>query len=65
MESNHTIAKVIILVVSLSFGVPRCEAGSRLILKPADYLSAKTVRDNVIGITIEPNNSGFDGSREL
>lgn len=60
MKFNQAIAKVILLVVSLSIGVLLCEAGSRLILNPADYLSAKTVRDNVLGITIAPNGSGFD-----
>jgi len=60
MKFNQAIAKVVILVVSLSIGVLLCEAGSRLILNAADYLSANMVRDNVLGITIEPNSSGFD-----
>jgi hypothetical protein len=60
MKLKLTIAKVIILVVSLSIGVLLCEAGSRLILNPADYLSPKMIRDNVLGITIAPNSSGFD-----
>ncbi len=60
MKLKQTIAKVIILVVSFSIGVLLCEAGARLILNPADYLSAETIRDNVLGITIAPNSSGFD-----
>lgn len=60
MKLKQTIAKVIILVVSFSVGVLLCEAGARLILNPADYLSAETIRDNVLGITIAPNSSGFD-----
>ena len=60
MKLKQTIAKVIILVVSLSIGFLLCEAGSKLVLKPADYLPPKMIRDNVLGITIAPNSSGFD-----
>ena len=60
MKHKQTVAKAIILVVSFSIGVLLCEAGARLTLNPADYLSAETVRDNVLGITIAPNSSGFD-----
>jgi hypothetical protein len=60
MKLKQTIAKVIILVVSFSVGVLLCEAGARLILNPADYLSAEIIRDNVLGITIAPNSPGFD-----
>lgn len=60
MKLKQTIAKLSILAVSLSIGVILCEAGSRLILNPADYLSASTIKDNVLGITIAPNSSGFD-----
>jgi hypothetical protein len=65
MKFKQTIAKVVILVASLSIGVLLCEAGSRLILNPVVYLSAMTIRDNVIGIVIVTNNSGFDGLRQL
>lgn len=60
MKLNHAIAKFIFVLVSVTVGVLLCEAGSRLILNPADYLSAKTIRDNILGITIAPNSSGFD-----
>ena len=60
MKFKHTIAISILLLVSFSLGILLCEAGSRLILNPADYLSAETVRDDVLGIMIAPNSSGFD-----
>jgi|CXWL01.1.fsa_nt_gi hypothetical protein len=60
MKLKQTIAKLSILVVSISIGVVLCEAGSRLALNSSDYLSVKTIRDNVLGITIAPNSSGFD-----
>src|SRR5690349_3130067 len=60
MKLNHIIAKFIIVLVSVVIGVLLSEASSRLILNPADYLSAKTIPDSVLGITIAPNSSGFD-----
>ncbi|NOS80993.1 MAG: hypothetical protein HOP32_05360 [Nitrospira sp.] len=60
MQLNHTIAKFISILVSVAIGTLLCEVGSRLILNPADYLSAKTIEDKVLGITIAPNSSGFD-----
>ncbi|MEO7863193.1 MAG: hypothetical protein ABIU05_22700 [Nitrospirales bacterium] len=60
MKFNQIIGKVSILVISILVGVLLCEAGSRLILNPADYLAPKMVKDNILGITIAPNTSGFD-----
>ena len=60
MKLKQTITKAILLSVSLSIGVILCEAGARLILNPADYLSPKMIKDEVLGITIEPNRSGYD-----
>lgn len=60
MKLNHVGANLLILSVSVAIGIILCEAGSRLILNPADYLSAKTIGDKVLGITIAPNSSGFD-----
>ncbi len=60
MKLKHALVKGIILVVSLSIGTLLCEAGSRIILNQADYLSVKTIRDNILGVTIAPNSSGFD-----
>ena len=63
MKSNHTAANFCIALVSIIVGVIVCEAASRLFLNPADYLSAKTIDDKVLGITIAPNSSGFDECR--
>jgi hypothetical protein len=52
--------KWIVLVIALVLGFLLAEVGSRLVLSPADYLSAKTVPDNILGIRIAPNSSGFD-----
>jgi hypothetical protein len=60
MMLKQFIGKAMILAVSLTVGFLLCEIGSRLTLNPADYLSARTVKDDVLGITIEANRSGFD-----
>jgi hypothetical protein len=60
MKLKRAGANGLILVVSVTIAVVLCEAGSRLVLNPADYLSPKSIRDNVLGITIAPNSSGFD-----
>ena len=60
MKLKQAAANGIILLVSVTIGLFLCEAGLRLLLNPADYLSAKTVRDEVLGITIAPNSTGFD-----
>lgn len=60
MKSNHVIAKFFILSLSVALGALVCEGASRLVLNPADYLSAKTIKNDVLGITIAPRSSGFD-----
>lgn len=60
MSFIQTAAKATLLSVSLAIGMLLCEAGARLLLNPADYLSAKVIRNEVLGITISPNSSGFD-----
>lgn len=60
MKVNQPIAKGIVMFVSIALGVLLCEVGSRLILNPADYLSPKVMRDNILGHRIKPNGSGFD-----
>jgi hypothetical protein len=60
MRCKQALAKFVIPVISLSIGLLLCEVGFRLLLNPANYLSARTIQDDVLGITIEPNSSGFD-----
>lgn len=60
VNPNHVMAKTILLVSSLFIGILLCEATARFILNPADYLSPTVIRDDVLGISIPPNSSGFD-----
>ncbi len=60
MKFNQAFGTGILLVVSLAVGTLLCEAGARLILSPADYLSPTMMRDEILGISIEPNSSGYD-----
>jgi len=53
-------ANGLVLLVSLATAVMLCEAGARLFLDPADYLSATTERDDVLGIRIPPGSPGYD-----
>ena len=48
------------IVLSLVLGTLLVEVGGRLVLNPADYLSAATIPDPVLGIVIEPGAAGFD-----
>lgn len=49
-----------VVLTSLLVGVLVSETAARLMLNPADYLSVTTVPDAALGMTIEPNASGFD-----
>jgi len=52
--------KAVALAISLSVSLLLSEFVARLLLNPADLLSAGVVPDNVLGITVAPNSSGFD-----
>ena len=60
MRLRESTSKIIVVVLSLPLGVLICEAASRLILNPADYLSPRVMRDNILGHKVKPNGSGFD-----
>ena len=60
MSPRDSMMKWTVLVIALVLGLLLGELGSRLILNPADYLSAKTVPDDILGIRIAANSSGFD-----
>jgi len=60
MKRNQAITKGFVFGISLCIALLLCEMGSRLVLNPADYLSADMVSDNVLGITIVPGSPGFD-----
>jgi hypothetical protein len=42
-------------------GLVACEMMSRLFLDPGDYLSVRTVEDQILGIRVTPGSPGFDG----
>jgi hypothetical protein len=54
------LANAGVLLISLSIAALLCEAGARLLLDPADYLSVTTERDDVLGIRIAGGAPGFD-----
>jgi hypothetical protein len=56
----RTVAGAVLLLVSLVIGGLLVEAGARLVLDPADYLSVTTVPDEVLGIRVAPGSGGFD-----
>lgn len=60
MDSKDSKMKWVVLVISLNLGLLLGEGGARLILNPADHLSARTVPDDILGIRIAPSSSGFD-----
>jgi hypothetical protein len=60
MQFKQTIARAGLLSISIAIGILLCEAGSRLILNPADFLSPEVMRDHILGHTIKPKSSGFD-----
>ncbi len=57
---RRAMGNVILVAVSLAVAVLLSEAGARLFLNPADYLSATTVEDEILGIRIAPGAAGFD-----
>ena len=49
MRLKRALLNVVVLCVTLVVGLLLGEAGARLILNPADFLSVTTVRDDVLG----------------
>ena len=60
MRVTTAAANGLVLLVSLATAVLLCEAGARLFLDPADYVSVTTERDDILGIRIAPGSPGFD-----
>jgi hypothetical protein len=60
MRLKKVVANGIVLLASFTIGLFLCEAGSKLFLNPADYLTVSLVRDDILGIKIAPGSSGFD-----
>jgi hypothetical protein len=57
---KRVIGNTVLVLVSLLVGLLLCEVAARLLLNPADYLSVRTITDDVLGIRIEPGAPGFD-----
>jgi hypothetical protein len=56
----RAVAAAVLLLASTVIGGVLVEAGARLVLDPADYLSVTTVPDDVLGIRVAPGSGGFD-----
>jgi hypothetical protein len=54
------LANGLVLLVALTAAALLAETGARVFLNPADYLSATTVDDDVLGIRVTPGTGGFD-----
>jgi hypothetical protein len=54
------LANLTVLFLSLVIGLVLSEVGARLVLNPADYLTAPIIRDDILGIKIAPGAKGFD-----
>jgi hypothetical protein len=60
VRPTRMLLNVIVLCGALTVGLLLGEAGARLVLNPADFLSVTTVRDDVLGIRLAPGTTGFD-----
>jgi hypothetical protein len=60
MRTRRVLINGLVMLASLVAGLGLCELASRTILNPADYLSATTVPDDILGIRIAPGAAGFD-----
>lgn len=60
MRVRRAIVNGLVLLVSLMIGLLLCEVGVRLVVNPGDYLSARTVADETLGIRVTPGTAGFD-----
>jgi hypothetical protein len=60
MKLKAAAANVLLMLASIGVTIVLCEIGARFVLNPADYLSVKTVNDDLLGMTIAPGSAGFD-----
>lgn len=57
---NRGLANIGLIIGSTAFALLLCEAGSRLIVDPVDYLSPTLVRDDILGMRLPPGSGGHD-----
>jgi acetyltransferase AlgX (SGNH hydrolase-like protein) len=60
MKLGRPAANVLLVGISVAVGLLVCEAGSRVVLRPADYLSVELVEDRILGRALPPGSSGYD-----
>ena len=60
MKLKKTLQNIIVLAAACVLALFLAEAGSRLVLNPADYLSVTTIPDDKLGIVIKAGSPGFD-----
>jgi len=49
MKPRKAVLNILLVGMSAAFGLLLCEAGSRLLLDPADYLAVELVEDQILG----------------
>src|SRR5688572_14613378 len=60
MKLKTVLLNGTVLGCSLAVAVILCEVVARSVLNPADYLSVKTLSDDVLGQVVAPSAKGFD-----
>lgn len=60
MNLKRATANGLVALLSMVVGLALSEAGARIVLNPADYLSPTMVPDDVLGMTIAPKSAGMD-----
>jgi hypothetical protein len=60
MHARRAAVNGLVVLASLVVGALLSEFAARLALNPADYLSAATVPDDILGIRVAPGTVGFD-----
>ena len=57
---KSVIQNGLVTIFAIAISLLLSECGARLLLNPADYLSAATIRDDILGIRIASGSKGFD-----
>jgi hypothetical protein len=61
MRRRYISPNALLLLASLTIGLVLSETAARLFLSRADYLSATTIGDEILGLRVAPGTGGFDG----
>ena len=60
MKPRKAVLNILLVGMSAAFGLLLCEAGSRLLLDPADYLAVELVEDQILGKALPSGARGYD-----